>query len=72
ASITNGNQQALAEAVRRWDIRWAILPRTNAKLTALLDRSPEWRRIKTDKVGAIYVRTASPSPNASRTPRAPA
>ena len=72
ASITNGNQQALSEAVRRWNIRWAILPKTNVKLTALLDRSPDWRRIKADKVGAIYVRIAPSSPSASRTPRAPA
>jgi hypothetical protein len=72
ASITNGNQQALSEAVRRWNIRWAILPKTNVKLTALLDRSADWRRIKADKVGAIYVRIAPSSPSASRTPRAPA
>ena len=31
------------------------------KLTHLLDRSPEWRRIKADKVGAIYVRKAPAS-----------
>jgi hypothetical protein len=72
ASITNGNQQALSEAVRRWNIRWAIFPKTNVKLKALLDRSPDWRRIKADKVGAIYVRIAPSSPSASRTPRAPA
>jgi hypothetical protein len=61
ATITNGNQRALDDAVRRWNIRWAILPNTNVKLTHLLDRSPEWRRIKADKVGAIYVRKAPAS-----------
>jgi len=42
--------------VRRWNIRWAILPLRYTKLIALLDHSPEWRRIYVDKMGAIYVR----------------
>ena len=57
-SIINGNQAAFANAVKRWNIRWAILPNENVALIALLDRSPGWRRIKVDSVGVIYVRKA--------------
>jgi hypothetical protein len=60
-SIINGNRAAFADAVKRWNIRWAILPKENVALIALLDRSPDWRRIKADKVGVIYVREARPS-----------
>ena len=54
--ITDGDAQALAGAVHRWNIRWAILPNRYTKLIALLDSSPEWRRIYKDGVGAIYRR----------------
>ncbi|MFL6830073.1 MAG: hypothetical protein ACJ8D5_05565, partial [Sphingomicrobium sp.] len=54
--IIDGDPAALAEAVERWHIRWAILPNRYGKLLAELDRSPDWRRIYKDEVGAIYVR----------------
>lgn len=54
--ITEGDTSTLEAAVRRWNIRWAILPPRYKKLVALLDRSPEWRRVYADEVGAIYVR----------------
>jgi hypothetical protein len=54
--ITDGDAAALEAAVKRWNIRWAILPRRYKKLVALLDRSPDWRRIKEDEAGLIYVR----------------
>jgi len=54
--ITEGDAQALAAVVDRWNIRWAILPPRYTKLIALLDRSPQWRRVHADKVGLIYVR----------------
>jgi hypothetical protein len=59
--ITDGDAASLNAAVRRWNIRWAILPRRYAKLVALLDRSPDWRRIKDDEAGLIYVRVEPPS-----------
>ena len=55
--IVQGDPKALADAVGRWKIRWAILG-SRSKLIPLLDRSPGWRRIRQDKVGAIYVRDA--------------
>jgi hypothetical protein len=54
--IRDGDAAALAEAVERWNIRWAILPNRYTKLLALLDRTPGWRRIYKDGVGVIYVR----------------
>ncbi|MEO7635441.1 MAG: hypothetical protein ABIS38_07330 [Sphingomicrobium sp.] len=54
--IIDGNPAALDAAITRWNIRWAILPRRYAKLIALLDRSPGWRRIGSDKAGIIYFR----------------
>ena len=57
--IIDGDSAALAEAVQRWDIGWAILPNRYGRLLATLDRSPEWQRIYKDEVGAIYVRRVS-------------
>ena len=57
--ITHGDEAALDAAVERWNIRWAIVPAGAKRLSALLDRTPGWRRIHADKVGAIYVRDIS-------------
>jgi hypothetical protein len=54
--IIRGDAVAFNEAVRRWNIRWAILP-NRSKLIPLLDRMPAWRRIRQDNVGVIYVRS---------------
>ena len=54
--ITDGDAAALDAAVRRWNIRWAILPTRYGKLVALLDRSPQWRRVHQGEAGVIYVR----------------
>ena len=53
--ILHGDAAAFATAIQHWNIRWAIVPNASKPLIALLDRSG-WRRIATDKVGAIYVR----------------
>jgi hypothetical protein len=63
--IANGDAAAFDAAVRRWNIRWAILPNRSVKLIALLDRSPEWRRIRKDSVGVIYVRAGTAPSSAS-------
>jgi hypothetical protein len=58
ARMIHGDAKALDEAVEKWGIRWAILP-NESKLVPVLDRTPGWRRIRRDEVGAIYVRTAA-------------
>ena len=55
--ILDGDPSALDQAVRQWNIRWAILPNRSTNLIALLDRTPGWRRIYKDQVGVIYVRS---------------
>ena len=57
--IIDGDAAALDAAVQRFGIRWAIVPSDYRNLMALLDRSPEWRRIRHDKVGAVYVRVSA-------------
>ena len=51
----------LAAAVRRWNLRWAILPHDNRVLIGLLERSGEWRKVASDSAGVVYVRAASAS-----------
>ena len=55
--IANGDPERFAEAVRRWDIRWTILPHESEKLIALLDSSPNWRRLHQTDAGIVHVRT---------------
>jgi hypothetical protein len=56
--IAKGDWGRFNRAVKRYNIRWTILPQGEFKLREELDHSPEWRRIYADKVGVIYVRKA--------------
>ena len=56
ARIAHGDANAFGDAVRRWNIRWAMVPIDDKELVGLLARSPDWRRIYKDEVGVIYVR----------------
>ena len=53
--IADGDANRFDRAVRRYNIRWTILPPKN-DLVAVLDKSGRWRRIYADKVGVIHVR----------------
>ena len=55
--ITSGDPAAFDAAVLHWNIRWAIFPR-RTRVTQILDRSSDWRRIASDDAGNLYVRTA--------------
>jgi hypothetical protein len=57
ADMIHGNDKAFDEAVKRWDIRWAILP-NSSKLVPLLDHRDNWHLLRRDSAGAIYVRTS--------------
>ncbi|HEY6047631.1 MAG TPA: hypothetical protein VIV07_01135, partial [Sphingomicrobium sp.] len=61
ARVRSGDSAAFADAVQRWDIRWAILPKHDTRLIALIEHSPGWRKVATDNVGVIYAREAAPS-----------
>jgi hypothetical protein len=54
--IAHGDRRAFETAVRKWNIRWAMIPNDSKAFTAMLDSTPGWRRIARDKVGAIYIR----------------
>lgn len=54
--ITDGDMGRFNAAVRRYGIRWTILPNGNSELIRELDSSPAWHRLYADKVGVIHVR----------------
>ena len=53
--IMDGDIGRLDSVVRRYGIRWTMLPARSA-LARDLDGSPEWKRIYADRVGVIHVR----------------
>ena len=57
ADIVHGNVRLFAETVRRWNIRWVILP-NQSKLVPVIQRSPGWRLVARDRVGVIYERVS--------------
>jgi hypothetical protein len=65
SAIADGDLARFDQAVKRYGIRWAILPQ-DLKLKKKLDGSPAWRPIYSDKVGVILVRTAASSGSAGR------
>jgi hypothetical protein len=56
--ITDGDPRAFDRAVRKYGISWTIL-QNGGRLAEELDRSPEWRRLYSDRVGVIHVRRTS-------------
>ena len=56
--IVAGDRPAFERAVRRYGISWTVLQRGDG-LVRLLDSSPGWQRIYSDRVGVIHVRRDS-------------
>lgn len=54
--IARGNPKAFAEAEKRWNFCWTIFRPDDRRLLKLLDGSPSWTRIYTDKYAVIHVR----------------
>ena len=52
-AMTLGDEAAFDSAVKRWNIRWAILPHRYSKLIALIERRG-WRKIADRPSGVIY------------------
>jgi len=67
--ISDGDIGRFKRAVQRYDIRWVMLPR-DKKLVGALEASADWKRIYSDPVGVIYVRTAPAYNGVSRLERA--
>ena len=55
-AITDGDLARFDRAVRKYGIRWTILPAGNGALVKALDTSKEWRRVYADQVGVIHLR----------------
>jgi hypothetical protein len=51
----NGDATALAELLRRWDVRWTLLA-PDQPAVGLLDHLPGWRRVYSDPRAVIHVR----------------
>ena len=58
--ITGGDWETFSKSVDKYGLRWTILQNNNG-LVRELDKSPDWRRIYSDKVGVIHVRRSRPS-----------
>lgn len=57
--IDHGDAAAFARADRRWHFGWTMLSPRNAALIRLLDRSPEWRRLYSDRFTVIHVKRSA-------------
>ena len=55
-AITDGDVDRFNRAVKRYGLRWTILPYDDAALIQKVDSSPGWHRLYSDKVGVIQVR----------------
>jgi hypothetical protein len=64
SKIAHGDIRLFNRAVERYDNRWTMLPKGDDRLIHALDASPEWRRIYTDSIGVIHVRTSTSTPPA--------
>lgn len=53
--IMDGDPARFSAAVKRYNIRWTMLP-AGTRLTRELDTSTSWRRLYADRVGVIHVR----------------
>jgi hypothetical protein len=54
--IAEGDLDAFNSDVRKYDIRWIMLQRTQDKLIRSIESTGQWRRIYTDDVGILDVR----------------
>jgi hypothetical protein len=57
-NMTDGDMRAFNRAVQRYDIRWAMISKSHEKLIRAVESSGAWRRVYSDDVGVIDVRTA--------------
>ena len=62
SNIIHGDMPAFDREVKRYGIRWTMLPHESDSLIHSLEASGKWRRIYSDKVGVIDVRLPPPQP----------
>lgn len=54
--MLDGDAGEVARAQRRWNFRWALISTEDKSLLAILDHSPDWRRIRADRYAVTFVR----------------
>jgi hypothetical protein len=64
--ILDGDSIRFDQAVKRYDIRWTMLPASSGRLIEAIERSGKWRRIYSDQVGVIDVRASSATGTGTR------
>lgn len=55
--IVHGDQKHFDEAVRRWNIRWVIMPHREKRFIAMVRKTPGWRQIRQNEVGVVFARS---------------
>ena len=54
-----GDEAAVESTLKRYDIAWTIFA-PDARIVALLDRAPGWRRLYGDATAVVHVRDGAP------------
>jgi len=57
ARMYSGDRREFAEAVRRWNVRWAIAAWRDKKMIAMIAMTPGWRPVAETKAGIVFVRS---------------
>lgn len=55
-AMLEGNAGKYAEALQRWNFRWALISTKDRNLLRLLDNDSGWKRIRADRYAVTYVR----------------
>jgi hypothetical protein len=53
-----GDPATVESTLRRYDIAWTIFP-PDARIVAILDRAPGWRRLYADETAVVQVRDSA-------------
>lgn len=64
--ILGGDTTRFDRAVKRYDIRWTMLPLGSGRLTKAIESSGKWRRIYSNQVGVIDVRVSAEAVTSAR------
>lgn len=55
-AMLEGNPAKYAQAMNRWNFRWALISTRDRNLLRLLDTDPNWRRARADRYAVTFVR----------------
>jgi hypothetical protein len=55
-AMLEGNARKYAEALQRWNFRWALISTKDRDLLRLIDSDSGWKRIRADRYAVTYVR----------------